>query len=276
MDQALQKKYENLLRYITGLGSLAVAFSGGVDSTLLIYAAHEALGENALAVTARSSTFPERERNEAAVFCEQQGIRHLILDSEELDIPGFRDNPKDRCYYCKKELFTKIKELAAQNGCAYVAEGSNMDDLGDYRPGLRAVDELGVVSPLRTAELTKQEIRELSKEFGLPTWDKPSFACLASRFVYGEQITADKLDMVGKAEQVLMDLGFRQMRVRMHGTDLARIEVLPEEIGRAAQPEIRKEITDKLKSFGFTYVALDMQGYRTGAMNEVLKERKEK
>ena len=271
MNAELQKKYEDLLHYIKGLGSLAVAFSGGVDSTLLVYAAHEALGDKALAVTASSSTFPEREKNEAIRFCEENGIRHVVIHSEELDIDGFRENPKNRCYFCKKELFTKIGELAKENGVDYVAEGSNMDDLGDYRPGLEAVKELGVTSPLRAAKLTKQEIRDLSKEFGLPTWDKPSFACLASRFVYGEEITADKLDMVGRAEQLLLDLGFRQMRVRMHGSDLARIEVMPEEIERIARPEIREQILEKFREYGFTYVCVDLKGYRTGAMNEVLK-----
>ena len=270
MREQLRKKYDRLLNYIKELGSLAVAFSGGVDSTLLVYAAHEALGDKALAITARSSTFPDRERNEAIDFCKEHGIRHRILDSEELDIAGFRENPENRCYFCKKELFTKIKELAAANGCEFVAEGSNMDDLSDYRPGLQAVEELQVTSPLRTAGLTKQEIRDLSREFGLATWDKPSFACLASRFVYGEEITADKLYMVGQAEQLLLDLGFRQMRVRMHGKDLARIEVMPEDIERIAQPEIRKQIVEQFRGYGFTYVCMDLQGYRTGAMNETL------
>lgn len=270
MNDQLHEKYEALLACIKSLGSLAVAFSGGVDSTFLLYAAQEALGDKVLAVTARSETFPDREKEEAAAFCKEHGIRQLVFNSRELDIPGFRENPKDRCYYCKKELFTRITELAAENGCAFAAEGSNTDDLGDYRPGLKAVEELGVTSPLRTAKLTKQEIRELSREFGLPTWDKPSFACLASRFVYGEEITAEKLKMVGEAEQFLLDLGFRQMRVRMHGENLARIEVLPEDIGRITSPGIREKIAEKCKEIGFAYAAVDLQGYRTGAMNEVL------
>ena len=191
------------------------------------------------------------------------------MESEELDIEGFRHNPKNRCYLCKHELFSKIITIAKENHIAYVAEGSNMDDNGDYRPGLKAVEELHVVSPLRYAQLYKEEIRELSRKLHLPTWDKQSFACLSSRFVYGEEISREKLSMVDKAEQLLLDMGFKQLRVRIHGT-MARIEVGQDEIPRLATPEIRRQISRYLHQLGFSYVTLDLDGYQTGSMNRTL------
>ena len=268
MDQ-LHEKYENLKAYLKSLGSVAVAFSSGVDSTFLLKVAHDVLGDKAIAVTAASCSFPERELNEAKKFCAENGIQHIVCESEELDIDGFRQNPKNRCYLCKLELFEKVWNIAKENGLNAVAEGSNMDDNGDYRPGLQAVAELGVTSPLRHSKLAKEEIRILSRNLGLPTWDKQSFACLSSRFVYGEEITRDKLSMVDKAEQLLLDLGFHQVRVRIHGM-MARIEVEPAEFSKVL--ENREKITKEFKTYGFTYVTMDLTGYRTGSMNETLGE----
>ncbi len=266
----LDKKLNKLRKYLRSLGSVAVAFSSGVDSTFLLKVAHEELGDKAIAITATSGLFPKRETEEASNFCKINGIKQITVVSEEFNIPEFRHNPVNRCYLCKKELFTKIISLAKENGIEYVCEGSNMDDNGDYRPGLKAVAELGVKSPLRECQLYKEEIRELSKELELPTWNKQSFACLASRFAYGEEINEKKLGMVDKAEQTLLDLGFKQLRVRIHGENLARIEVLPSELEKLLG--LRDEITKTLKDAGFAYITMDLQGYRTGAMNEVIPE----
>ena len=267
----LHEKKQHLESYLRELGSVAVAFSSGVDSTFLLKVAHDVLGEKAVAVTARSCSFPVRELNEAKAFCEAEGIEHIIVESEELSIEGFSQNPKNRCYLCKHELFTKIRRIAEERGIPYIAEGSNMDDNGDYRPGLAAVAELEVKSPLREAQLSKEEIRQLSKEMGLPTWDKQSFACLSSRFVYGETITEEKLSMVDRAEQRLLDLGFHQVRVRIHG-NIARIEIDRSEFEKIIRPEIADSLNEYLHELGFLYVTLDLGGYQMGSMNKTLSE----
>ena len=266
---ALYLKLEKLKSYLQSLERVAVAFSGGVDSTFLLKIAHDALGKNAIAVTARSLSFPKRELDESIDFARKNDIKHIVVDFEELNIEGFAENPLNRCYLCKTELFTKMKNIAKQHGIQYIAEGSNTDDDGDYRPGLTAVTELGIKSPLRLAALSKEEIRILSKELGLNTWNKPSFACLASRFPYGEKITPNKLSSVDAAEQFLLDSGFHQVRVRYHD-NLARIETDENGFELILDKNLRERIYKKFKQIGFTYVSIDLLGYRTGSMNETL------
>lgn len=264
-----EKKMEFLEEYLGKLGSIAVAFSSGVDSTFLLKTAHRVLGEKVIAVTAQSDSFPKRELEEAREFCQKEGIHQIIFESKELELEGFCQNPPNRCYLCKRAFLEKVKEIAGENHRNYVVEGSNVDDEGDYRPGMQAVAELNIKSPLREARLTKGEIRLLSRNLGLDTWEKPSFACLSSRFPYGETITKEKLAMVEQGEQLLLELGFSQFRVRIHAR-MARIEVLPEDFSRLIQEEIRNQIIEKFREYGFTYVAMDLVGYRTGSMNEVL------
>ncbi|MCI8956452.1 MAG: ATP-dependent sacrificial sulfur transferase LarE [Eubacterium sp.] len=264
-------KLENLKDYIRTLENVAVAFSGGADSALLLKIAHDVLGENAIAITLSAKIFPQNETKETKSFCEKEGIRHFICEFNPLQIKEFPQNSPDRCYICKKEIFSQIIKLAKENGINNIVEGSNMDDIGDYRPGLKAIKELKVLSPLQAVGLTKAEIRILSKELGLNTWDKPSKACLASRFAYGEEITVEKLAMVEQAEQFLADLGYIQSRVRIHGK-IARIETLKEQIDRFVQKH-KEVVCKKFKELGFLYVVLDLEGYRTGSMNEVLNKK---
>ena len=271
-NKTLDEKYAALIGGLKKWNDVAIAFSSGVDSSFLLYAAKEALGaEHVLAITARSAFFPQRETTEARELCEALGIRQIFLDVNEEEIEGFAENPKNRCYLCKHALFTKILQTAKDAGMDCVMEGSNMDDNSDYRPGHQAIEELKIQSPLRDAGLYKADIRALSKRAGLPTAQKPSFACLASRFAYGERITKERLAMVEAAEQKLIEMGFEQFRVRIHAEGaIARIEVLPEAIPELVKEENRVEIVKVCRELGFQYVTMDLLGYRTGSMNEVL------
>lgn len=267
----IQQKHEKLKEIFRKMGKVLVAYSGGVDSTLLLRIAKDTLGsENVLAVTTRSPLYPERESDEAKRMTESLGVRHLLVESNELEIAGFSRNPPNRCYYCKKKLFEELRNLAKKEGFLSIVEGSTLDDDADHRPGRDAVQELGIRSPLREAEFQKNEVRELSRALSLATWDKPSFACLASRFPYGDEITEKGLKMVDEAENFLFGMGFRQVRVR-HYRNLARIEVYPEEMGRLMNGSIRERVVRELKKIGYQYVTLDLQGFRSGSMNEVLE-----
>jgi len=267
----LDMKFQKLKDNIRELGSVAIAYSGGVDSTFLLKVAADVLGDKVIAITAKSSTYPEREFKEAVKYIKDIGAKHIVIISEELEIEGFAKNPVNRCYFCKKELFSKIRKVADDNNIKEVLDGANVDDVSDFRPGMKAAKELKVISPLKDAGFTKDDIREMSKILGVPTWNKPAFACLSSRFPYGNEITVEKLSMVERAEQFLMDLGFRQIRVRHHG-DIARVEVNAEEREKFFDNNIMDKVGNELKSFGFKYVTLDLLGYRTGSMNEVLSE----
>ncbi len=263
----LGRKYEELKKYLSSFENIAVAFSGGIDSAFLLKAAVDVFGDNIIAITANPFSFPKRELEASRSYCERVGVRHIVFDVDELNIDGFAMNTKDRCYICKKVLFEKMFEIIRNNDISIIAEGSNIDDNKDYRPGLKAVEELGVLSPLRKIGYTKNEIRKTAEKLGISIWNKQSSACLSSRFAYGEIITGEKLIMVENAEQILYDMGFQQFRVRIHGL-IARIEVMPEEFEKLIENRI--EIYNTIKDYGFTYVTMDLKGYRTGSMNENL------
>ncbi|MCR4618636.1 MAG: ATP-dependent sacrificial sulfur transferase LarE [Lachnospiraceae bacterium] len=263
-------KIELLKKYIAEMGSVAVAFSAGVDSALLLKVAHDTLRDKAIAITAKLHSIPEKEIAESIEFCKNEGIKQIIVDIDELRIDGFRENPENRCYICKKALFTNMLETAKENGIENLIEGSNLDDTGDYRPGRIALNELNIKSPLKEAGLTKADIRAAANMYGLREWNKPSLACLSTRIPYGELITVEKLKMIEKGEEKLREMGFEQVRVRAHG-NLARIETLPEDIIKAAEPVNSAAINEYFRSIGFTYVSLDLGGYKTGSMNREIK-----
>jgi uncharacterized protein len=269
MTDTLAHKEKRLRQILSRMDSCLVAFSGGVDSAYLAVVATEELGSRALAITAQSPSYPTYQKQIALDVVERFGIRHEFIRSNELDDPNYAGNPLNRCYFCKHELYTEMGALAGRRGFRFIVDGNNLDDTGDYRPGRAAGEELSVRSPLIEAELGKAEIRELSRLLGLPTWDQPASACLSSRIPYGSRVTKEKLTMIDRGEAVLRSLGFRQARVRHHG-DVARVEIAREEMGRALTLDMFEQLSTELKAIGFRFVAIDVDGYRTGALNETI------
>jgi pyridinium-3,5-biscarboxylic acid mononucleotide sulfurtransferase len=264
-----EEKELSLLKQLAESPSLIVALSGGADSAYLAWAAHRAIGERALSVTALSPSYSSHDRAVVEDFVRQLGVRHEFIETHEMENPKYRANAADRCYFCKDELFTVLDVMAQERGFAVVAYGINADDTLDFRPGHRAASEHRVLAPLLDAGLHKAEIRLLSQRAGLPTWDRPASACLASRLPYGTEVTPERLALVERGEAALRELGFRQFRVRLHDK-LARVEIAPEEMARAMSPEMAASISARLKAAGFTFVALDLEGYRQGSLNESL------